>query len=54
MPLHSSNFAHQNLDQYQLPSTVENAQKLVRLPIFYSLTYDEQQRVIGAAHFFNT
>ena len=54
VPLHSSNFAHQNLDQYQLPSTVENAQKLVRLPIFYSLTYDEQQRVIGAAHFFNT
>lgn len=52
VPLHSSNFAHQNLDQYQLPSTVENAQKLVRLPIFYSLTYDEQQRVIGAAHFF--
>lgn len=54
VPLHSSNFAHHNLDQYQLPSTVENAQKLVRLPIFYSLTYDEQQRVIGAAHFFLT
>ena len=54
VPLHSSNFAHQNLDQYQLPSTVENAQKLVRLPIFYSLTYDEQQRVIGEAHFFLT
>lgn len=54
VPLHSSNFAHQNLDQYQLPSTVENAQKLVRLPIFYSLPYDEQQRVIDAAHFFLT
>ena len=31
-----------------IASTVENS----RLPIFYSLTYDEQQRVIGAAHFF--
>ncbi len=54
VPLHTSNFAHQNLDQYYLPRTLGNAQKLVRLPIYYSLQYDEQQRVIDAVHFFLT
>lgn len=54
VPLHTSNFAHQNLDQYHLPRTLGNAQKLVRLPIYYSLQYDEQQRVIDAVHFFLT
>ena len=54
VPLHTSNFAHQHLDSYHLPRTVENAQKLVRLPIFFSLTHGEQQRVIDAAQLFLT
>jgi dTDP-4-amino-4,6-dideoxygalactose transaminase len=54
VPLHSSNFAHQHLKKYHLPTTVENAQKLVRLPIFFSLTEGEQQRVIEATQFFLT
>ena len=54
VPLHSSNFAHQHLKKYHLPTTVENAQKLVRLPIFFSLTDGEQERVIHEAQFFLT
>jgi dTDP-4-amino-4,6-dideoxygalactose transaminase len=42
------------LKKYHLPTTVENAQKLVRLPIFFSLTEGEQQRVIEATQFFLT
>ena len=52
--LHSSNFAHQHLKKYHLPTTVENAQKLVRLPIFFSLTEGEQKRVIDEVQFFLT
>ena len=54
VPLHSSNFAHQYLNRYHLPITVENAQKLVRLPFFFSLTEGEQKRVIDEVQFFFT
>jgi dTDP-4-amino-4,6-dideoxygalactose transaminase len=54
VPLHSSNFAKTLGTTIDLPVTQAISEQLVRLPIFYSLTEDDQSRIIELTlDFFN-
>ena len=54
VPLHSSNFAKILGTSVKLPVTQAISEQLVRLPIFYSLTEDDQSRIIDLTlDFFN-
>ena len=51
-PLHSSPFYQPQHDGRLLPHATAHAQRLVRLPLYFELAADSQQRVIDAVHGF--
>ena len=58
LALHRSSYADQHLSNYQRCSNYTNtdrlAQSLVRLPLFYNMTFEQQDAVISAVKFFNS
>jgi dTDP-4-amino-4,6-dideoxygalactose transaminase len=50
IPLHTASFAQKHYDPVTLPVTEEYSKRLLRLPMFFGLSTNDQQKVIDLIH----
>ena len=50
IPLHTASFAQKHYDPVTLPITEELSKRLLRLPMFFGLSTNDQQKVIDLIH----
>lgn len=48
VPLHNAAFSKDRYKTVELPLTVENSERLLRLPLFYNLTGEEQDYIVSS------